>query len=51
LAGRTLNFDVAIVNETCRFFTRGPVIGGESISSRASAIINQSSVLFTLPAG
>ena len=32
-----------------RFFTRGSVIGGESISLRAFAVINQRAVLFTAP--
>jgi hypothetical protein len=30
-----------------RFFTRGPVIGGESISLRAFAVINQTAVFLT----
>jgi len=37
------------INETYGFFTRGPVIGGESVSLRASAVINQTAVLFTMP--
>jgi hypothetical protein len=32
-----------------RFFTRGSVIGGESISLRASVVINQTAVLFNAP--
>ncbi len=32
-----------------RLFTRGSVIGGESISLRAFAVINQRAVLFTAP--
>ena len=35
------------VNQTYGFFTRGPVISGESISLRASAVINQTAVFFT----
>jgi hypothetical protein len=35
----------AVVNHTCGFFTPGPVIGGESISFRASAVINQREVM------
>jgi hypothetical protein len=36
------------VNQTGGFFTRGSVIGGEPISSRASAVINQMRVFFTV---
>ena len=32
-----------------RFFTRGSVIGGESISLRAFAVINQTAVFLTSP--
>jgi hypothetical protein len=35
------------VNQTCCFIARGAVIGGESISLRASAVINQRAVFFT----
>ena len=38
------------VNQTYGFFTRRPVIGGESISLRASAVINQTAVFFTVQA-
>jgi len=37
------------LNQTYGFFSRGSVIGGESISLRASAVINQMAVLFTAP--
>ncbi len=37
------------VNQTCGFFTRGTVIRGESISLRASTVINRMAVLFTMP--
>jgi hypothetical protein len=37
------------VTQTHRFIIRGSVTGGESISSRASAVINQTAVLFTMP--
>ena len=39
------------LTQTHEFFICGSFIGGESISSRASAVINQTAVLFTMPVG
>jgi hypothetical protein len=36
------------VNQTYGFFTRGSFIGGESISLRASAVVNRMAVSFSL---
>ena len=41
--------DFWAVSQTHGFFIRGSVSGGESISSHASAVINQTAVLFTIP--
>ena len=37
------------VTQTHGFFIRGSVIDGESISSRASAVINQTAIFLTAP--
>ena len=44
---RGLALDVKAVRQSAVFFTRGSVVGGESIFMRASADINQTRVFFT----